>query len=208
MAAMTSHRWVNLVDNRVADRPFISASVYRGFYAHQLEAIEASWAKAIEKEAERAQVAGLNPLEHTHWDWRNKADSVETGRHMLVAVESDDDVQGLMAILRLPCPARLGDGSVIYVDYLETAPWNLKNRSARPRFLGVGTVLVSEAVRISVEEGFEGRVGLHSLPQAEASYLKCGMARLAEDPAYYDLAYFQYRGRDGIDWLNSIGEST
>lgn len=126
---------------------------------------------------------------------------------MLVAVELDGEVQGLMAILRLPRAARLGNKHVVYVDYLESAPWNLKGSPDPPRFLGVGTVLMAEAVRISTEEGFEGRVGLHSLPQAEAFYNKCGMTRLGADPNYYDLVYFEYTGRNGTDWLTSIGET-
>ncbi len=125
---------------------------------------------------------------------------------MLVAVESDNEIQGLMAVLRHPRRARLGEGHVVYVDYLESAPWNLKGSTDPPRLLGVGTVLMSEAVRISIEEGFEGRVGLHSLPQAEPFYKKCQMTRLEQDPSYYDLAYFEYSGRQGIEWLNAIGE--
>jgi hypothetical protein len=153
MATITKHRWVNLLDNRVADRPLIRASVYRDYYARELEEIEASWAEAREEAAGRGQAAGLAPLEHTHWDWRNKADSVEAGHHMLVAVECEAAIQGLMAVLRLPRRARLGDGNVVYVDYLETAPWNLKGSVDPPRFLGVGTVLMAEAVRISAEGG-------------------------------------------------------
>jgi hypothetical protein len=49
---------------------------------------------------------------------------------MLVAVECDGEVQGIMAVLRIPQPARLGDGQVVYVDYLESAPWNLKGSAA------------------------------------------------------------------------------
>jgi hypothetical protein len=207
MAGITSHRRVKLLDNRVVERPFVPASVYRDFYGVQVEEIEASWAEARESAADRGQAAGLSPLEHAHWDWRNKADSVEAGRHMLVAVELEDEIQGLMAVLRIPRRARLGDGHVVYVDYLESAPWNLKGLVDPPRFLGVGTVLVAEAVRISVEEGFEGRLGLHSLPQAEAFYDKCRMTRLGEDPTYYDLAYYEYESRHGIEWLTSIGES-
>jgi hypothetical protein len=126
---------------------------------------------------------------------------------MLVALDVDGQIQGLMAILRHARPARLGDGAVVYVDYLEAAPWNLKGFVDRPRFLGIGTVLMAEAVRVSAEEGLDGRVGLHSLPQAEAFYDKCKMTRLTADPAYFDLVYFEYSGRQGIDWLNSIGES-
>lgn len=207
MASPSQHRWVNLLDNRVAERPFILASLYRDYPANQLEGIEASWAKARESAAVRSQPEGLAPLEHGHWDWRNKADSVEAGHHMLVAVELDGNIQGLMALLRHPRPTRLGDGHVVYVDYLESAPWNLKGTMDPPRFLGVGTILMAEAVRVSVETGLEGRVGLHSLPQAEAFYQKCRMTRLGDDPDYYDLPYYEYSRRSGIDWLTSIGES-
>ncbi|MCI0682120.1 MAG: hypothetical protein L0Y71_08450 [Gemmataceae bacterium] len=207
MAMVSKHRRVNLLDNRIADRRFIQASVYRDYPANQLEEIESSWAKARESAAARGQAVGLAPFEHGHWDWRNKADSVEGGHHMLVAVELDGGIQGLMAVLRHPRPARLGDGHLVYVDYLESAPWNLKGAADPPRFLDVGSILMAEAVRISVEGGFEGRVGLHSLPQAEAFYNKCRMTRLGNDPDYYDLPYYEHPGRSGIDWLVSIGES-
>lgn len=207
MAEITNHRWINLLDNRVAGRPLIQASLYRDYFSRELEAIEASWAEAREKLAAQGQAIGLAPLEHAHWDWRNKADSVEAGHHMLVAVEWNGEVQGLMAVLRHPRPGRLSGGHVVYVDYLESAPWNLKGFGESPRFLGVGTVLMAEAVRISSETGFEGRVGLHSLPQAEAFYDRCQMTRLGDDPRYFDLAYYEYSGRSGIHWLTSIGES-
>jgi len=38
--------------------------------------------------------------------------------------------------------------------------------------MGVGTILIAEAVRPSLEIGLTGRVGLHSLPQAEAFYTR------------------------------------
>jgi hypothetical protein len=93
------------------------------------------------------------------------------------------------------------------VDYLEAAPWNLKAIAERPRFLGVGTLLVAEAVRISAEAGFEGLVGLHSLAQAEGFYQKCQMTRVGEDPTYFELAYFEHQHRKALDWLSSIGET-
>jgi hypothetical protein len=207
MATIWHRRLVKLVDNRVPERPLIEASVYRGFLEAELDEIEATWSRAREKAAEHGQAAGLAGLEHAHWDWRNKADSVEAGRHMLVAADCDHEIQGLMAILRLPRPALLSPGHVVYVDYLESAPWNLKGLVEAPRFLGVGTILMAEAVRISIEESLEGRVGLHSLPQAEAFYVKCGMTRVGIDSDYYDLTYFEFSGRDGMNWLNSIGAS-
>jgi hypothetical protein len=104
-------------------------------------------------------------------------------------------LQGLMAVLTQSRPATVTEGNVpvLYVDFLETAPWNLKGLHVRPRFLGVGTVLIAEAVLLSRESGWRGRVGLHSLPQAERFYdVHCQMTRTGPDPQYHDLVYFEY----------------
>lgn len=79
--------------------------------------------------------------------------------------------------------------------------------SAQPRYLGVGTVLIAEAIRLSAEMQLQGAIGLHSLPQAERFYAeRCRMTRVAQDPDYFDLAYFEFTPAAAIDWLASIGE--
>lgn len=207
MSTPSLRRDVKLIDGGASRRRFVPAQLYRDYPFLELESIEALWAEAREHTATAGLVAGLAPLEHTHWDWRNKADSVEAGHHMLVAVECGSEAQGIMAVLRTPRPAQLGDGHVVYVDYVESAPWNLKGSAAPPRYLGVGTILIAEAVRLSLEMGLGGRVGLHSLPQAEAFYTRCGMAKVGPDPHYYDLTYFECTGQQATGWLASVGES-
>ena len=115
--------------------------------------LKRSWVQARDKAAAEGLASGLTSFEHAHWDWRNKVHSVEAGRHMLVAVECQGEVQGLMAVLRLPVPSRRSADPLFYVDYLESAPWNLKLLSVSPRFMGVGTVLMAEAVRLSLRCG-------------------------------------------------------
>ncbi len=205
MSIPSSARKVHLVDGRTSARPFVEAIVYRDYSPTQLEVIEALWGAARENAAAGGAAEGLAPLEHDHWDWRNKADSVRTGQHLLVAAECEGEPQGVMAVFRAPRRARLGDGHVVYVDYVETAPWNLKGMGAAPRFLGVGSVLLTEAVRLSLEMRLEGRVGLHSLPQAEGFYERCGMTRVGPDPTYYDLAYFEFTGQQAAAWLATTG---
>lgn len=115
--------------------------------------------------------------------------------------------QGLIAVLTKPRPSRLDPSSspVLYVDYLEAAPWNLKDMTATPRFLGVGTRLIVEAVLLSREAGLSGRIGLHALPQAEDFYqTRCGMTRLGPDESYYDLPYFEYTELQAIQKLHSL----
>ncbi len=128
---------------------------------------------------------------------------------MLVGVEVDIyEAQGLMAVLRAPQRSRLSGEPLVYVDYLESAPWNLRIGSTPPRFMGVGTILIAEAVRISLDWGFEGRIGLHSLPQAETFYKsRCRMAELGQDVQYFDLTYFEFTTQQAMEWLDAIGES-
>jgi hypothetical protein len=57
----------------------------------------------------------------------------------------------------------------------------------------VGSLLVRAAIELSREEGFKGRIGLHSLPQSNAWYANmCGMTDLGADPGYsHQLRYFE-----------------
>jgi hypothetical protein len=197
---VASPRAVRLIDARDPSRPFIAADLRRDCPAELLDAVEQGWAAA------RQQLAGAAPVEHAHWNWRNKSHSVATGRHRLVAIECEGQVQGLMALDAAPRGSGSGRGGLIYVDYLESAPWNVRAAGADPRFIGVGTALLVDAVRLSREEGHEGRVGLHSLPQAEPFYARCGLTRIGRDPGYYDLAYYEFTGPQAVSWLASIGE--
>ncbi|WP_143393968.1 GNAT family N-acetyltransferase [Fimbriiglobus ruber] len=205
MTLPTSYRPVKLVAVDLSGRGLVEAFVFRDYPANRLSVIERDWALARERAYQEGLGSGLYLLEHSHWDWRRKEKSIEDGRHMLLALECRDETQGLMAIQRSPRHSVLSSGAaVVYVDYVEAAPWNLKASSVAPRYLGVGTILLAEAVRLSIETGHEGRVGLHSLPQAEGFYRRCGMNRLGPDSAYYDLTYFEYTGQQAVSWLAGL----
>jgi hypothetical protein len=206
MSVPTSFRRVRLRHGGTSADPFALAELYRDYPVQQLETIESEWSKARDKAAAVGLVEGLAPLEHAHWDWRNKERTVEAGYHMLVAVEYGGDVQGIMAVLRHPRRARLSERYIVYIDYLEVAPWNLKGKAQPPRFLGVGTVLVAEAMRLSMESNLDGAVGLHSLPQSEKFYERCCMTRLGPDPKYFDLTYFESTSPQAKDLLAALGE--
>jgi hypothetical protein len=48
------------------------------------------------------------------------------------------------------------------------------------------------AARLSGDEGFAGRVALHSLPQSKPFYTAgCEMQALGADPNYHNLEYFE-----------------
>ena len=133
-----------------------------------------------------------------HWDWRNKMNAVKEllGRTGY-SVTCDNVTQGMMRLDLALQRARL-DGQtgkhLVYVDYLEVAPWNWRNDHAPPpTYRLVGTVLIHAAFTRSIKEGFKGRLGLHSLPQAISFYERCGLTNLGTRPKEYrgKLPYFE-----------------
>jgi hypothetical protein len=56
----------------------------------------------------------------------------------------------------------------------------------------VGSILLGTAINLSHDEGFGGRLGLHSLPQADSFYRdKLGMTELGPDISKQNLRYFE-----------------
>jgi GNAT superfamily N-acetyltransferase len=129
-----------------------------------------------------------------HWDWRQK----RTGVAGLLAypgfsVVAQGVTQGL-AQIDLTRSARAHEHAgkpIAYVDYLEVAPWNRADLGKAPRLRGVGTALLSATVALSDQEGFKGRIGLHSLPQADDFYRRKGLTDLGPDAQYQGLRYFE-----------------
>jgi hypothetical protein len=151
MPIPSSIREVHLVDAQLPGRPLTRARVVRVCPAAYLDDLESQWTQARERAVSEGLAERLVPFEHSHWDWRNKLDSVEAEHHLLVAVECQDLVQGIIAVLRTARRSPCTGESVVYVDHLESAPWNLRDPLTPPRFLGVGTVLIAEAIHISLE---------------------------------------------------------
>ena len=187
----------------------MSVAVVRGFPPDRLADVEQVWGPARDGLARTAAAAG-SPLENAHWDWRNKVRYYRPGWHCLVAIEFEGDVQGLMAVeTRLRRSRLAADRWVVYVDFLEVAPWNRRLATIQePRFGGVGTLLLGEAVRMSMGPSANGRVGLHSLPLAEGFYAgHCGMTSRGPDPGYHGLVYFEYSEGTAAEWLAHVGLS-
>lgn len=129
-----------------------------------------------------------------HWDWKRKMARVQG----LLAfqgfcVVAQGVTQGLMQIdLRQSAREQSQAGKpIVYVEYLEVAPWNRPDMGTAPRLSGVGSALLAASIATSLDEGFKGRIGLHSLPQADDFYRKAGMTDLGPDPQYQNLRYFE-----------------
>ncbi len=129
-----------------------------------------------------------------HWNWEQKTARVQgllafRGFSVVAWGETQGLVQvDLTKAGREPNQVRK---PLVYIDYLEVAPWNRPEFGAAPRLRGVGTALLTAAVALSEDEGFKGRLGLHSLPQADDFYRKIGMTDLGPDSAYQNLRYFE-----------------
>jgi hypothetical protein len=125
-----SPRTARLIDARDPRLLVERANIAIGLNVTALGDIETSWSSA------RASAATAALLEHGHWDWRNKSQTVKAGRHDIVAIVNQGGYQGAMAILSHPQKGRLSPSEVLYVDYVEIAPWNLKTFGS-PMYFGV-----------------------------------------------------------------------
>jgi len=135
--------------------------------------------------------------ESDHWDWLGKSlfvGHVGLGIEFLIVAAADrvdERCHGLMKLV-WPKGSRLASGrDVLYVDYLEIAPWNrwdYRDREVR----GLGFAMMVHAIGLSQELGFEGRVALCSLPQAQAFYRKIPMSELGVGEGHdAELPYFE-----------------
>ena len=205
-----------LVDPSLPPPGFISVRLTRGYPATPaaLDLIERLW-RTDRARLESELATHGETLESSHWDWTRKARQ-PADYHCLVTIEWDGQVQGIMAAKGSLTPARLTpDARVMYVDFIESAPWNHRvpqdrNKPAvrRPKYSGVGTLLIGEAIRMSIGRAAGGRVGLHGLPQAEAFYTgRCGMTDLGPDPHYGGLVYFEYADGVAAERLTALGLS-
>ena len=89
------------------------------------------------------------------------------------------------------------DKPLVYVKFLESAPWNVKAYVPLPKYGSVGTRLLEAAVRLSLTEGFAGRLGLHSLPNpaTEQFYQRRGLIGLGPDAQMEDLPYYEFSAK-------------
>ena len=176
----------------------VSAELFDSILQKHLDDHEDHW---------KPQIFALNE-EHGHWDWGAKmARCAGQLRYESFAIECAGITQGLMIVDTIK-RCRIGTQAnkhLVYIEYLETAPWN---RGAQPTghyFKGVGVVLIAAAIQLSIDEGNNGRIGLHSLPQADRFYRdRCQMTDLGPDVSYpgFPLRYFEITEAQAAHFLN------
>lgn len=165
----------------------------------QNEAIVDVMSNSFQSEAER-MAAGADALSRKgapdgHWDWRRKMEtSRETQSDVAFFVASTQGIEAIMDCTLAHSarePTQLGEPTV-YVRHVAVAPWNRSQIQTPRRIAKLGDLMIGTAISLSLEEGFEGRVGLHSLLQAEGFYHFCGMTDLGPDQEYEGLRYFEF----------------
>jgi len=172
---------------------YCHASLFQGVDPDILRSIEADWTPVF------GAAAPENQPEDAHWEWAAKALQAQGNplSYELFGVEADARTQGMMLVLKggPKCFSRHPEhprAPLVYVDFLATAPWNRPGLTATPTYKGVGKVLFMTAVSLSIEEELAGRVGLHSLPGAEAFYRnQLNMTDMGGDDTYQNLRYFE-----------------
>ena len=142
------------------------------------------------------------------WNWENKIEDIDSGAMLLSELRCNGMPQGAIAVSTKHCTSRSDAGNqVLYVEYLENAPWNIKgNASGVSEYLGVGILLIAEAVDVSLGRGLDGRIGLHSPPQAEPFYRdKCRFTEFGPDANENGLVYFEYSEPQARSHLLRVG---
>lgn len=180
-----------------ADESMVEAILHTRLSASALVAAEKEWGPIRIQVWEKLERDGrLNEIpQHCHWDWGKKGLNLGFLNYRCCGIEYDGKYQGLLMLILSGKQAKLlPDASkpLVYIDYIESAPWNSAKMVDTPLFGGIGAVLMQAAVAISYEEEYHGRVGLHALPQSEKFYRDdCKMTYCGIDASYQNLPYFE-----------------
>ena len=164
-----------LLQNR-ATREFEPAELYRELDQKNFDDFQGLWKPMLE--SRRADfpswaAAAAGDAQDSHWEWAEKAmDAAGSLGQETVAVECAGETQGLMLVdtTRFARSDRQKGRELVYVDLLATATWNRPRLVPEARYKGVGRILIATAISLSYELEFNGRLGLHSLPQSESWY--------------------------------------
>jgi len=190
---------LQIFDRRI--RSLVQAELLEDPDDGYIEAADTLWAVYKKRFLQELRAQGKAEPEHSHWSWKLKLEELwyEDAEFKCFAIACGGEPQGLMLlkhgrkyVSRLP--EQQGQ-PLVYLAYLESAPWNLKEFCNAPIYGEVGSELYTAAVKFSRFLGLEERIGLHSLPGAEGFYeKKCHMISLGHDPECENLTYFESVG--------------
>jgi hypothetical protein len=182
---------------RRQDKALVDAVLHTELVPTVLVEAEKEWGPIRLDAAQKLHDAGKGGEipQHFHWNWGTKSLDLRFLAYRCLGIKCDGKWQGLLMVKLTGMEARLEPDKgkpLVYIDYLESAPWNLRAMVDTPLYGGVGPVLMRTAVQLSHDEGFYGRIGLHALHQAEDFYRDdCGMHGCGPDASYQNLPYYE-----------------
>ncbi|OYQ67565.1 hypothetical protein B9G53_01025 [Pseudanabaena sp. SR411] len=134
--------------------------------------------------------------DEVYWNWLDKYrmyGSKDNYEAYAIENESEQITQGMMLIETQNHRSKFNrKRRIVYVETIETAPWNRPNSQPDPQFKWVGTALLRFAQWRSEQLGYDGIIGLHSLPESENFYKKRKMISAGQDPKKDNLTYFEW----------------
>ncbi|MEO0987063.1 MAG: GNAT family N-acetyltransferase [Cyanobacteria bacterium J06639_14] len=132
--------------------------------------------------------------EDKFWDWLvKKRISISSDNFESYAIEYEGIAQGLLTIeTQWHRSWLMPQQRLVYIEAIASAPWNRIRIQQPPTFRGIGTLLLNFARRRSLQLGYGGRLGLHSLPGTRGFYDMKNMMEFGPDPEKDDLVYFEY----------------
>ena len=194
-------------------RELVEAFIIEGVTEEEATDVDQSWFPSLITllyNLQEKYPAEIHKPDHWHWKWGDKIAHATCAEdiHLFFALKCQNEVQGMVGVI-IGRPCRLAehkDQKLVYVDYVSTAPWNLADLLGRleqmPRYRAIGPALLVALTRYSIAQGFGGRIGLHSLQQAEDFYRDtCKMTDLGKDSSYDDLRYFEFSEEQASSFL-------
>ena len=186
-----------------------AAELWDAITEQQLADWEAEWVPELMNTIRGLHRSGVHRKhwpQSRHWNWRKKVEGLQG---MLAypgfSIVCSGLTQGMMIVDTTTKHCRIGSQkgkNLVYIEYVENAPWNRSELRNPPQYRGVGSILIRATVALSHEEGFKGRIGLHSLPQANSFYANtCGMTDLGIDPDYQNLRYFEMTPEQAVAFI-------
>lgn len=160
----------------------------------------------IQEEGELTYAALVeHNCEDAHWQWAAKraqwAGQLEWQTYALRAAGRTQAMMAVNLLHTARLPAHAGQ-HLAYVSWLAIAPWNRPRLSDAPQYSGCGSVLITEAVLVSQDNDWQGRVGLHSLPGAQPFYERFGFALVELDELAQGLPYLELTATAAHAFLN------
>ncbi len=196
-----THAVSNILLLDVANDVLVAAELWDAITEQQLIDWESQWIPELHNGLMRLRDAGVPRdkwPQSRRWDWRDKYAAFQgfLGSQGF-SIMCEDVTQGLMIVDMTSKRVReesCKGKHLVYAEFVESAPWNRNDLLCdSPKFRLVGSCLIRAAAELSKSEGFKGRIGLHSLPQADDFYRSvCGMTDFGKDSNYkHHLRYFE-----------------